>query len=49
MGTYKRHSTELRLQLVHAYLNGEGSYQDLAAKHGINHSLLILWVRKCQA
>ncbi len=49
MANYRRHSTEFKLQLVHAYLNGEGSYKDLAAKHGINHSLLILWVRKFQA
>jgi transposase-like protein len=48
MATYKRHSTALKLQLVHAYLNGEGSYKELAAKHSIDHSLLVLWVQKFQ-
>src|SRR5882757_6333676 len=49
MATYRRHSTAFKLQLVHAYLNGEGSYKELAARHGIGHSLLLLWVRKFQA
>ncbi|TAM33687.1 MAG: transposase [Burkholderiaceae bacterium] len=48
MATYKRHSTALKLQLVHAYLNGEGSYKELAARHNINHSLLVLRVQKFQ-
>ena len=48
MATYKRHSTALKLQLVHAYLNGEGSYKELPARHSINHSLLVLWVQKFQ-
>jgi transposase-like protein len=48
MATYKRHSTALKLQLVHPYLNGEGSYKQLAAQHSINHSLLVLWVQKFQ-
>ena len=49
MANYRRHSTEFKLQLVHAYLNGEGSYKELAARHGIGHSLLLLWVKKFQA
>ena len=48
MATYKRHSTALKLQLVHAYLYGEGSYKELAARHCINHSLLVLWAQKSQ-
>src|SRR5438132_6301763 len=48
MATYKRHSTALKLQLVHPYLNGEGSYKQLAAQHSINHFLLVLWVQKFQ-
>lgn len=48
MITYKRHSTALKLQLVHAYMNGEGSCKQLAARHNINYALLILWVQKFQ-
>ncbi|UUZ68833.1 hypothetical protein LP416_02790 [Polaromonas sp. P2-4] len=28
-----QHRTALKFQLVHAYLNGEGRYKELAAKH----------------
>lgn len=49
MATYRRHSTALKLELVHAYLNGEGSFKDLARRHNISHSLLMVWVKKFEA
>jgi transposase-like protein len=39
MTSYRRHSTALKLQRVHAHFNGEGSYKKLAARHDLNHSL----------
>ena len=37
----RRYSVEFKLQLVRAYLSGEGSLKGIAGQHGINHSLLI--------
>jgi transposase-like protein len=45
---YRRHSTTFKLELVRAYLNGEGGYKTIARKHDISHALLMLWVEKYQ-
>ncbi len=37
---YRRHSTTFKLELVRAYLNGEGGYKTIARKHDISHALL---------
>lgn len=42
----RRHSAELKLRLVQAYLNGEGSFKSLSKAHDISHALLMLWVDK---
>ena len=46
---HRRHSTAFKLELVRAYLNGEGSYKSIANKHDISHALLMTWVEKYQA
>jgi len=43
---HRRYSTEFKLHLVQAYLDGEGSVQGIATSHGIGHSLLLLWIDK---
>jgi transposase-like protein len=45
---YRSYSTEFKLAVVHAYLNGEGGFKAIARQHGICHALVILWVRKFQ-
>ena len=35
--------------MVRAYLNGEGGYRALAAKHDISNALLMVWVEKYRA
>jgi transposase-like protein len=45
---YRRHSTTFKLELVRAYLNGEGGYKTIARKHDISHALLMIWVEKYQ-
>lgn len=32
---HRRHSTQLKLQLARAYLNGEGSFKAIAKQHDI--------------
>jgi len=44
--SYRRFSTEFKLQLVEAYLAGEGSIKGLANRAGIDHSLLHYWLGK---
>jgi transposase len=39
-----RYNEEFRLRVVQAYLSGDGGYKTLAAKYGINHSMLQRWV-----
>ncbi len=41
-----RYSTEFKLQLVEAYLAGEGTAKGLAQQHGICHSLILIWAEK---
>ncbi len=43
---HRRYSVEFKLQLVHAYLAGEGSLKRIAGQYGINHSLLLVWIEK---
>jgi len=43
---HRRHPTELKLRLVEAYLNGEGSLMSIAKAHDITHTLLMIWVDK---
>lgn len=43
---HRRLSTEFKLQLVQSYLDGEGSVKGIASRHGIGHSLLLLWIDK---
>jgi transposase-like protein len=47
--SYRRFSTEFKLQLVEAYLAGEGSIKGLANRAGIDHSLLHYWLNKYRA
>ncbi len=42
----RRYSTEFKLQIVEAYLAGEGSGKGLADEHGISHSLVLIWTDK---
>lgn len=44
----KHYSVEFKLQLVNAYLAGEGSLKGIAAQHGINHTTLLYWVNQQQ-
>ena len=37
---HRRYSTEFKIQLVQAYLDGEGSVRKIATRHGVPHSLL---------
>lgn len=46
---HRRHSTAFKLELIRAYLNGEGGYKTIAKKHDISHALLMLWVEKYRA
>lgn len=47
--TYRRFSTEFKLQLVEAYLAGAGSIKGIANGAGIDHSLLHYWIGKYRA
>ena len=41
------YSQSLKHEVIHAYLNGEGSYQDIASKYQIpSHQVVINWVKK---
>jgi len=42
----RRYSTEFKLQLVEAYLAGEGSAKGLATQYGISHTLVLIWTDK---
>ncbi len=43
---HRRHSTEFKLRIVQAYLNGEGSIKGIARQHDISHNLLRIWLEK---
>jgi transposase-like protein len=45
---HRRHRTAFKLELVRAYLNGEGGYKTIARKYDISHALLMIWVEKCR-
>ena len=44
--TYRSYSTEFKISVVQAYLNGGGGLKAIARQHGISHTLLIKWIRK---
>ena len=44
----KQYSGEFKLQLVRAYLAGEGSLKGIASQHGVNHTTLLYWVNQQQ-
>jgi transposase len=46
---YRSYSTEFKLSVVQAYLNGEGGLKAIARQFGIDHPLLIKWIRKFEA
>ena len=41
--------TEFKIQLVQAYLDGEGSARSIATRHEVPHSLLMVWIKKYEA
>ena len=43
---HQRYSTEFKLQLVEAYLAGDGTAKGLADEYGISHSLILIWAEK---
>ena len=43
---HRRYSTEFKIQLVQAYLDGEGSARSIATRHEVPHSLLMVWIKK---
>ena len=45
-GPHRRHSTEFKLQVVKAFLDGEGSLKAVARRYEISHSLLLFWLDK---
>jgi transposase-like protein len=45
---HRRYSVEFKLQLIRAYLVGEGSLKGIAARYELNHSVLTYWLRKYQ-
>ena len=47
--TYRSYSTEFKLSVVQAYLNGGGGLKAIARQHCISHTLLIKWIRKFEA
>lgn len=47
--TYRRYSTEFKLQLVRAYLSGEGGFKTIARRHNLCPTLLRHWVAKHRA
>ena len=46
---HRRYSTEFKIQLVQAYLGGEGSARSIATRHEVPHSLLMVWIKKYEA
>ena len=46
---HRRYSTEFKIQLVQAYLDGEGSARLIATRHEVPHSLLMVWIKKYEA
>ena len=39
---HRRYSTEFKIQLVQAYLDGEGSARSIATRHEVPHSRLMV-------
>lgn len=43
---HRRYSTEFKLQVVKAYLDGEGSLKALARRYEVGHTLILFWLDK---
>jgi transposase len=43
---HRRYSTEFKLQVVKAYLDGEGSIKAIARRYEISHTLILFWLDK---
>jgi transposase-like protein len=43
---YRSYSVGFKLQLVQAYLAGEGSLKAVAGRHGVHHACLVHWLDK---
>jgi len=41
---HRHYSTEFKLQVVKAYLDGEGSLKVLARRYEITHTLILFWL-----
>lgn len=46
MRQHRRYSTEFKLQVVKAYLDGEGSVKAIARRYEITHTLILFWLDK---
>jgi transposase-like protein len=46
---YQRHSPEKKMQVVRAYLQGEGTLRDIGARFRVNHTLVRRWALDHQA
>ena len=44
--TNKSYTQEFKMQIVKEYLNGTGSFTDIATKHNISYSMVNQWVSK---
>jgi transposase len=43
---HRRYSTEFKLQVIKAYLDGEGSIKAIAGRYEITHTLILFWLDK---
>jgi transposase len=43
---HRRYSTEFKLQVIKAYLDGEGSLKAIARRFEISHTLILFWLDK---
>lgn len=43
---HRRYSTEFKLQVVKAYLEGEGSLKAIARRYEISHTVILFWLDK---
>jgi transposase len=43
---HRRHSTEFKLRVIKAYLDGEGSLKGIARRFEISHTLILFWLEK---
>jgi transposase len=43
---HRRYSTEFKLQVIKAYIDGEGSLKAIARRFEITHTLILFWLDK---